>query len=58
MAEQTPEERAAIGRRQKALDAQPWFRALVEQKRAERRARKGPKVVAPALSGPNGHKVQ
>jgi hypothetical protein len=55
---QTPEDEQAVRRRLRALDAQPWFRALVEQKRAERRARNVVKVAAPPLSGPNGHKVR
>jgi hypothetical protein len=34
------EEQAAIKRRLRALDAQPWFRAMVEKRLAERRAKR------------------
>ncbi len=51
------EEQAAIKRREKALDAQPWFRAHVEKALAERRAKRAAKpsssLKAPALSNQN-----
>ena len=53
----SPEEQAAIKRRQRALDAQPWFRAQVEKALAERRAKRAAKasapLMAPALSNQN-----
>lgn len=53
----TPEEWEKIKRREKALDAQPWFRAGVEKLIAERRAKRAAQaaapLMAPALSGQN-----
>ena len=53
----SPEEQAAIKRRLRALDAQPWFRAMVEKCLAERRAKRAAKasapLKAPALSNQN-----
>ena len=53
----SPEEQAAINRRLRALDAQPWFRAMVEKCLAERRAKRAAKasapLMAPALSNQN-----
>ena len=56
----TPEEREAIKRRERALDAQPWVRAQVEKGLAERRAKRARQVAplpkAPALHGTNGRR--
>jgi len=53
----TPEERDAIKRRERALDAQPWVRAQIEKRLAERRAKRAAQAAAPlkapALSGQN-----
>ena len=53
----SPEEQAAIKRRLRALDAQPWFRAMVEKRLSERRAKRTAKasapLMAPALSNKN-----
>jgi hypothetical protein len=53
----SPEEQAAIKRRERALDAQPWCRAMVEKLLAERRAKRAAKALAPlkapALSNQN-----
>ena len=53
----SPEEQAAIKRRLRTLDVQPWVRAMVEKLIAERRAKRAARAAAPlrapALSGQN-----